>query len=62
MKYNNSLRNFKKNGKEEDWTKQNKQKREKGKNLKKEDNRPAIAALTITNSLKVETVMTSKGR
>lgn len=32
-------------------------KREKGKKLKKEDNRPAIAALTITNSLKVETVM-----
>lgn len=39
-----------------DKTKQTK--REKGKKLKKEDNRPAIAALTITNSLKVETVMT----
>lgn len=60
MRYNNSLRNLKKKkkGKEEDWTKQKKQKREKGKKLKKEDNRPAIAALTITNSLKVETVMT----
>lgn len=32
--------------------------REKGRKLKKEDIRPAIAALTITNSLKVETVMT----
>lgn len=42
--------------KEEDWTKRNE--REKGKKMKKEDNRPAIAALTITNSLKVETVMT----
>lgn len=39
-----------------DKTKQTK--REKGKKLKKEDNRPAIAALTITNSLKFETVMT----
>lgn len=56
MKYDSSLRNLKKKKvKEEDWTKQTK--REKGKKLKKEDNRPAIAALTITNSLKVETVM-----
>lgn len=36
----------------------NKIKREEGRKLKKEDIRPAIAALTITNSLKVETVMT----
>lgn len=60
MKYNNSLRNLKKK-KEKRKTGQNKTKqtkREKGKQLKKEDHRPAIAALTITNSLKVETVKT----
>lgn len=30
--------------------------------MKKEDDRPATAALTITNSLKVEILMTLKGR
>lgn len=55
MKCNYSLR---KKIKAKRKTGQNKTKREKGKKMKKEDNRPAIAALTITNSLKVETVMT----
>lgn len=58
MKYNTSLRIFFRNKKRGRLDKTNKTKREKGRKLKKEDNRPAIAALTITNSLKVETVMT----
>lgn len=58
MKYNTSLRIFFRKKKRGRLDKTNKTKREKGRKLKKEDNRPAIAALTITNSLKVETVMT----
>ena len=58
MKYNTSLRIFFRNKKRGRLDKTNKTKREKGRKLKKEDNRPAIAALTITNYLKVETVMT----
>ena len=58
MKYNTSLRIFFRNKKRGRLDKTNKTKREKGRKLKKEDNRPAIAALTITNSLKVETVVT----
>lgn len=60
MKHNTSFKKFfffkkRKRGR---LDKANKTKREKGRKPKKEDNRPAMAALKITNSLKVETVMT----